>query len=136
MVDMTKALGGELAAARRDRGLSLEAVARPAKISPAYLHKLESGRVSSPSPRVLERLGRVLETPYATLMERAGYLWPAANPALGSDVAAPTGASEGPEAATNERILALLQDALGGIAELRATQQRVLDRLPPTASGT
>ena len=67
-------LGEELKRTREGRGTSLEAVAGPAKISAAYLHKLERGSVNSPSPRVLARLAVVLELPYLRLMELAGYL--------------------------------------------------------------
>jgi transcriptional regulator with XRE-family HTH domain len=49
-------------------------VATPAKISAAYLHKLEHGGVDSPSPRVLARLALVLEASYLRLLELAGYL--------------------------------------------------------------
>lgn len=54
--------------------MSLAAVARPARISAAYLQKLERGHVGSPSPRILARLAGVLEVPYMRLMELAGYL--------------------------------------------------------------
>lgn len=67
-------LGRELALARENKGLSLEAAAGPAKISGAYLHKLERGVVSSPSPRVLARIAIALDVPYLRLMELAGYL--------------------------------------------------------------
>jgi len=67
-------LGSELRKLRAARGVSLESVAGPAKISAAYLHKLERGAVNSPSPRVLARLAGVLEAPYVHLMELAGYL--------------------------------------------------------------
>lgn len=67
-------LGNALGEARRQKGLSLEAVAGPAKISGAYLHKLERGTVANPSPRVLARLALALELPYLRLMELAGYL--------------------------------------------------------------
>jgi len=67
-------LGEELRKAREGRGLSLEAAAGPAKISAAYLHKLEHGVVNSPSPRVLARIAVALEVPYLRLMELAGYL--------------------------------------------------------------
>lgn len=63
-----------LRAARTARGGSLEAVAGPARISAAYLHKLEHGVVQSPSPRVLARVAHVLEVPYLHLMRLAGYL--------------------------------------------------------------
>ena len=58
---MTEELGERLQQARKAKKLSLEAAAAPAKISPAYLHKLEAGRVNTPSPRVLLRLGEALE---------------------------------------------------------------------------
>jgi transcriptional regulator with XRE-family HTH domain len=67
-------LGKELSTARETKGVSLEAVAQPAEISAAYLHKLERGTVNSPSPRVLARIARALEVPYLRLMELAGYL--------------------------------------------------------------
>lgn len=71
---MLEKLGEELHKARDDKGLSLEAVATPAKISGAYLHKLERGVVNNPSPRVLARVAVALEVPYLRLMELAGYL--------------------------------------------------------------
>jgi transcriptional regulator with XRE-family HTH domain len=67
-------LGNELRKARERKGVSLEAVAGPAKISAAYLHKLERGVVQSPSPRVLARIAVVLEISYMHLLELAGYL--------------------------------------------------------------
>ena len=71
---MLEALGTVLGAARKERGLSLAAVAEPARISATYLHKLERGVVASPSPRVLARLAVALDVPYMRLMELAGYL--------------------------------------------------------------
>ncbi len=71
---MLKELGNELRQERDALSLSLEAVAGPAKISGAYLHKLEHGSVHSPSPRVLARLAGVLEVSYLRLMKLAGYL--------------------------------------------------------------
>ncbi len=67
-------LAKELSKSREAKGLSLEAVAKPAKISAAYLHKLERGVVNSPSPRVLARIAVTLEVPYLRLLELAGYL--------------------------------------------------------------
>ena len=67
-------LGKELNKSRKDKGASLEVVAGPAKISAAYLHKLERGVVNNPSPRVLARIALALEVPYLRLMELAGYL--------------------------------------------------------------
>jgi HTH-type transcriptional regulator, competence development regulator len=71
---MLTELGRELRKAREDMGFSLEAAARPAGISGAYLHKLERGAVDNPSPRVLARIAAVLDIPYLRLMDRAGYL--------------------------------------------------------------
>ncbi|KPL08944.1 hypothetical protein AMJ71_07735 [candidate division TA06 bacterium SM1_40] len=76
-------LGKELKAVRQIQGLSLSAVARPAKISAAYLQKLEAGMVKNPSPRVLHRLATVLDVSYGKLMELAGYVVPAADRATG-----------------------------------------------------
>ncbi|MFH0884057.1 MAG: helix-turn-helix transcriptional regulator [bacterium] len=69
-------LAGELKAVRKLRGVSLAAVAGPAKISVAYLQKLESGVVKNPSPRVLMRLAEVLDCSYERLMELADYVPP------------------------------------------------------------
>ncbi|MEA2677349.1 MAG: HTH-type transcriptional regulator, competence development regulator [Chloroflexota bacterium] len=72
---------GEVLRERRDRRREgLAAVARRAKISPAYLYKLESDDVQEPSPHILHRLAAALETPYADLMDAAGYLLPGADP--------------------------------------------------------
>jgi transcriptional regulator with XRE-family HTH domain len=71
---MLEALAELLRETRQARGISLEAVARPAKISAPYLLKLERAQVTSPSPRVLARLAVVLGVPYLRLLELAGYL--------------------------------------------------------------
>lgn len=63
-----------LSESRARKNASLEAVARPARISAAYLHKLERGVVQSPSPRVLARIALALDVSYLRLMELAGYL--------------------------------------------------------------
>jgi transcriptional regulator with XRE-family HTH domain len=72
--DTAKKLGEELKAIRLVRKLSLAAVAEPAKISTAYLQKLENGLVKNPSPRVLMRLAQVLDCEYDRFMELAGYV--------------------------------------------------------------
>jgi HTH-type transcriptional regulator, competence development regulator len=71
---MLKDLGKELSTSRKAKKLSLEAIAGPAKISGAYLHKLEGGSVNNPSPRVLARIAVALDVSYMRLMELAGYL--------------------------------------------------------------
>jgi transcriptional regulator with XRE-family HTH domain len=67
-------LGAELRKARDHMGASLQAIADTAKISAAYLQKLERGEVTTPSPRVLRRLASSVGLPYLGLMELAGYL--------------------------------------------------------------
>ncbi len=67
-------LGEELKTIRQVRNLSLVSVAEPAKISTAYLQKLENGRVKNPSPHVLMHLAEVLECEYDRLMALAGYV--------------------------------------------------------------
>ena len=71
---MLNELGKELHKAREKTGASLDAIAEAAKISGAYLHKLERGIVNNPSPRVLARVASALNIPYLRLMELAGYL--------------------------------------------------------------
>ena len=73
---MTKPLGDRLHEVRKIKGMSFKSVADPAEISVAYLQKLESGDVQQPSPHVLHRLSQVLDIPYATLMDLAGYVVP------------------------------------------------------------
>ena len=69
-------LGQELKAARAVRRRSLQDVAGAARISVAYLQKLETGSVHTPSPHVLRRLAGALGLGYRRLMELAGYLGP------------------------------------------------------------
>jgi len=76
---MTVTLGAILRQAREVRGRSSIETARNARISPAYLSKLESDAVRRPSPAVLHRLSEVLGIPYAQLMALVGY------PVPGSD---------------------------------------------------
>ena len=67
-------LGWRLRRARADR--SLKSVADQAKITAAYLQKLERNNVQKPSPNVLHALGSELKIPYEELMELAGYVAP------------------------------------------------------------
>lgn len=74
-------LGPFLKKARQDMQMSLREVedATGKEISNAYLSQLESGKVTKPSPHVLYALSTALGVAYETLMERAGYIVPAAN---------------------------------------------------------
>lgn len=79
IIGKLEALGALLKSSRQGKKLSLAATARPARISPAYLQKLELGSVKNPSPRVLHRVAGVLELSYTRLMELAGYAMPDSN---------------------------------------------------------
>jgi transcriptional regulator with XRE-family HTH domain len=70
---MTVTLGAILRQAREVRGRTSIETARGARISPAYLSKLENDAVRRPSPAVLHRLSEVLGVPYAELMALVGY---------------------------------------------------------------
>ena len=70
---MVLSIGTVLRQAREARGGSSIETARNARISPAYLSKLESDSVRRPSPAVLHRLSEVLGVPYAELMALVGY---------------------------------------------------------------
>jgi transcriptional regulator with XRE-family HTH domain len=74
----SQSLGDMLRAARAAHALSLHAVAERAGCSSGYVHKLESDKVRTPSPRVLAGLGDALGLPYRDLMTVAGYDEPAA----------------------------------------------------------
>lgn len=71
---MTKAAGKVIRKVRALRGLSLNATAREAEISPAYLQKLERDEVKEPSPHILQRLAKALSMQYTELMQLYGYL--------------------------------------------------------------
>jgi transcriptional regulator with XRE-family HTH domain len=71
---MLSEMGKTLRERRKAQQASLDTIASEARISAPYLLKLERGEVDSPSPRVLARIARALDTPYLQLMELAGYL--------------------------------------------------------------
>jgi transcriptional regulator with XRE-family HTH domain len=108
-------LGDTLRDARGRRGLSLQAAGDAAQISTGYLHKLEAGRVGSPSPRVLQRLAGVLGVRYWTLMEEAGYLAPATEDPTREDPMPAT-------PPTNEELARLLAAIRDDLARLQARQ--------------
>ena len=117
--------------------MTLEAASGAAKISPAYLHKLEAGRVMTPSPHVLRRLAGVFGVPYPTLMTLAGYL-DHAEPAAGAE-ATPDGIPGTKEkpmkqsttsgVPTNAEIVRLLQAVRAELGELKRGQNELAKRL-------
>ena len=122
MPQQTAELGSAIRSARDRTGRSTQVAAEQARISPAYLNKLESGRVGTPSPHVLHRLAAVIDVPYWTLMHLAGYV-PAddADPGRAPEPRAesrPGGHALG--AATNERLLEELQAIRQSLEALQA----------------
>ena len=85
-VRQPNSLGPYLKKARQDLQMTLRDVeeASGKEISNAYLSQLESGKITKPSPHILFTLSTVLHVAYETLMERAGYIVPAANRAAGA----------------------------------------------------
>ena len=86
---MAPTLGVTLRQAREVRELSAVDAARAARISPAYLNRLENDAVKKPSPPVLHQLSEALGLPYAELMRLSGYRvpdgsTPAGNAEIGS----------------------------------------------------
>jgi transcriptional regulator with XRE-family HTH domain len=75
-VVMTTTFGALLRQAREVRAMSTLDAARAARISPAYLSKLENDAVKKPSPHVLHQLSEALAVPYAELMRLNGYRLP------------------------------------------------------------
>jgi transcriptional regulator with XRE-family HTH domain len=111
-------MGVRLRAAREALGLSVHVAAGQAKISTGYLHKLESGVVGTPSPRVLQRVSAVLDVPYWTLMRLAGYVPEGDAPAdMLPEPSRPVDRSEG-DLPTNQRVIELLGAIRAELAEL------------------
>ena len=96
-------LGALLADLRTARGFTLRQVeeATGHAVSNAYLSQLEKGKVQQPSPNVLHSLAAAYAVPYASLMEKAGYLLP----------------SEGAEGKRRRRLGALALDDLSAEEE-------------------
>lgn len=137
-VNMRERLGAELKQARTARGLSLESAGGAAKISQGYLHKLEAGRVNNPSPRVLQRLGEVLDVPYRRLMELADYLMPddarTAAPTDRPKETGPVAAHGQTRSPTNAELLRQLEAVRGELAELKTGQRQLTEALERIAS--
>lgn len=69
-------LGRRLRDVRELRGWSLHTAARQARVSPAYVQKLERGQVVAPSPHKLRALSEAYGVGYEELMRLAGYALP------------------------------------------------------------
>ena len=73
---MAPTIGALLRQARKIRQLSAGDAARAARISPAYLNRLENDAVKKPSPHVLHQLSEALTVPYRELLRLTGYRLP------------------------------------------------------------
>jgi transcriptional regulator with XRE-family HTH domain len=109
-------LGAVLAEARAAHDLSLQDVATSAGCSPGYVHKLESDRVRTPSPRVLAGLASALGLRYGDLMTAAGYEAPSDS---GASHPMPTAIKR----FSNAHIVELLEQLRRDMDELKALVQ-------------
>ena len=73
---MAPSIGSVIRQAREVRQLSAVDAARAARISPAYLNRLENDAVKKPSPHVLHQLSEALAVPYNDLLRLSGYPLP------------------------------------------------------------
>jgi transcriptional regulator with XRE-family HTH domain len=75
-----RGLGPHLTNIRAVKKMTLREVeeATGREVSNAYLSQLETGKITRPSPNVLHALAKVYGVEYETLMEKAGYISPAA----------------------------------------------------------
>ncbi len=69
-------LGAHLKSMRQSKNYTLRAVEKETEISNAYLSQLESGKIRTPSPKILFKLSELYQVPYASIMTMAGYPMP------------------------------------------------------------
>jgi len=59
---------------RKEKNLSMRKVEELTGISQAYLSQIESGKRGTPTPNILKKLSKGLETDYIQLLQAAGYV--------------------------------------------------------------
>lgn len=69
-----KYLGNFIAFYRVEKGLSQRQLALYADISNTELHRIETAQRQKPSPKILEKISKILDIEYETLLQYAGYL--------------------------------------------------------------
>ena len=69
-----KYLGELIAFCRTEQGLSQRQLALYADISNTELHRIETAQRQKPSPKILEKLSKILDINYEVLLQYAGYL--------------------------------------------------------------
>ena len=67
-------LGRLVELARREKGMSVSAIAKKAQLDLAEVLEIEQGRVPEPEPRVLFMLAKTLDLPVEGLMELGGLM--------------------------------------------------------------
>ncbi len=122
-------LGELLKMTRSLRGLTLKGVAEPAGISATYLQNLERGAVAEPSLHHLRSLSKVLDLPYATLIELAGYELPELDDSDPNPVAASRSNPLLNALAAQEVTVEETQELLDYLQFIRRRQSRLL---PPS----
>lgn len=61
---------------RKEKGLTLRETAKRAEVSHPYLSQLENGKNENPTPQIIKKLAKGLNTSYEQLLEKAGHLQP------------------------------------------------------------
>lgn len=67
-------LGKLIAFWRAEKGLSQRQLALYADVSNTELHRIETAQRQKPSPKILEKISKVLDIEYEVLLQYAGYL--------------------------------------------------------------
>ena len=68
------ALGNFLRTLRATRRMTLREVEQASAVSNAYVSQLEQGKISKPSPHILNKLAACYDVPYEDLLTKAGYM--------------------------------------------------------------
>lgn len=68
------ALGNFLRTLRATRRMTLREVEQASAVSNAYVSQLEQGKISKPSPHILNKLAACYAVPYEDLLTKAGYM--------------------------------------------------------------
>lgn len=66
--------GSYLKDLRLEKEISIRELARLSGVSNPYLSQVETGKRGIPSPPILRKIARALNTSYEQMMKKAGYL--------------------------------------------------------------
>lgn len=109
-INQDNELGKTLARDRQAAGLSLEQLAQASGIDRSTIHRMEQGKVQSPTPKYLQRLAAALGTDVEDYFAMAGYFTPQGLPEFVPYMRAKYGTS--PEVARQvEQFFRFSQDA-------------------------